>query len=429
MAYEGWLDYNGVELVNHARTVALATALGIDTVRLRADSVSWITETLGGFGFGEGPFGEGPFGGGSGAYSDITNAPWYDSGYEASTEFAGFLMLSLSGLDDSSLESSPIEYITDGGTNGKSRNATQALVASVVLVASTERGAEYGKRWMDRTLRNSGANTFCAGADLWYFRYAEEDAPLVHRRDVKLTRGSSVTRRRKTNCATMWWATFTMTAADPYEYGIQQDVLDGLGGESPSGTPDLVDSGSLVLAQDFCPAYDYSPLYDPLYPALVASPTAPDFLPAGWTIVPGETFERFWAVLEPVEATTLNVVPIITLTSDVEARMVRVSIWPGDADTDVQCSPLFSVVVSYIPADLQFVVDGEQKAAYVWDGSSPVVRRTDSLVYSPDAGPVQWTAFNDPNGLLVTLDLFFDSGGYEGDGTVRAALALVPKSD
>lgn len=574
MSYDGWMEYNGVEVVNRSRTAQLARALGISIVRTPVSSVQWIEDTLDGA-----------------DYDDVTTAPWYDAGFPASAEFAGFIPLSISGLDDSSRESTPVEYITDGGNSGRSRNATQPLVWNLRLVATSDRGAEYGKRWLDRILSDSGSNLFCTGADLRYFRHevpsvelgwasmpvvnpngasdttawdnpplsvvsdaapgggpettalaaqaltgfgrdfahdpipvhsvlggpqhvrasvwvyvtgsgddllvqfhranadasdtefiggpvtvnagtgwqqvssAEFDttethpyvyvsftleatastahswvtklaverytainpAPVVHRRNVRLTRGSSVTLKRRGKCSVLWGVTLTMTAADPFEYGEEVDQFTELGGFV---TGDGVDSsGSLVLVEEDCPVFDYTPVYDPLYPALVASPTAPDFLPDGWTIVAGATFERFWTRLNVDEPATLNVVPIITLTCPEEARMVRFSLWPSDSETSDQCDPLFSVVVAYLPAGLSFVVDGERKASYVWDGFSPSVRRTDSLVYSPDAGPVQWAALNDSGGLLATLDVFVESGVYSGDGFVRAALSLVPKSD
>lgn len=409
MAYDGWLEYNDVEVVNISRTVQLASVLGIDTVWTPPEKVAWIQTELGGV-----------------DYDDITLAPWYDANYPASAEFAGVMPLGFPGLDDSTTEAVTTEYITDGGRSGKQRNTTLSIVGSVALVASTDRGAEYGKRWLDRVLRNGGARTFCSGVTLRYFRYAAAGAPVAHRRDVRLTRGTVITRKRSTDCSATWLATFTINCDDPFEYGEQQGVLADLGG-TPTG--DVETSGSLVLTQQSCPAYDYTPIYDPLYPALVPSPTAPDFYPAGWDIVDGMTFERFWARITPPEPSTLNVVPVLLVTTLTEARMVRVSIWPGDSTTDDQCDPLFSVVLGYLPPNVDFYIDGEQQASYVWDGFSEAVRRTDSLVYGPDAKPVGWTAFNDTDNLLVTLDLFAESSDYEGAGDVRVALSLVSKSD
>lgn len=410
MAYDGWLEYNGTELVNLSRTSQLAEALGIDSVWVSPSRVQWIQDALSGV-----------------DYDVVTTAPWYDENYPASAEFAGIVPLGFPGLDDSTTEASTTEYVTDGGRSGKQRNATLPIVASVALIASSDRGAEYGKRWMDRVLRNAGARTFCSGADLRYFRYASAGAPVVHRRGVRLTRGASITRKRSVECSVTWLSTFTLTCDDPYEYGEAASVLADLGGV-PTGA--VINSGSLALTQESCPVYDYSPIYDPLYPALVPAPTAPDFYPDGWTIVEGDTFDRFWARVSPVEPSSLNVVPLIELTTDDDARMVRVSIWPADSLISDQCDPLFSVVVAYLPAGETFYIDGEQRASYVWNGGAAAVRRTDSLVYSPDAEPVQWTAFNDPENLLVTLDVFSaGSGAFEGGGTVRAAVSFIPKSD
>lgn len=421
MAYEGWIEFDGVELVNVARTLLVARKIGVNTVRVKSAKAEWLRLALAE----DGGAPVDPT-----VDVDLTQSPWYDARYPASAEFAGVVPLSFAGLGDSTLTSTPREFIGDAAAAGPSRNGSLPIVANVALIASTERGAEYGKRWMDRVLRGAGRG--CSGSVLTYFRYPEDGAPKAHMREVKTTRGSSITRRKASACAVTWTATFTWTAHDPYEYGPLTARVASLGGSAvaPAGEPPLAASGTLTAAQTACPQYDYSPIYDPLYPALVPSPTAPTFYPDGWAITEGRGFRRYWARVDPLEPSTLLSVPVITLTTTTDARMVRVSVWPSDSDPDDQCDPLFSAVVTYLPANQQFVIDGEQKTAYIWDGASPAVRRSDSLVYGPEAEPVQWTAFTDHDNLLVTLDVFATSGGnYEGGGNVRAALALVSKSD
>lgn len=414
MAYDGWIDFADGELINLSRTAQLAEVLGIDVLWITPEDVAWIQDALGGS-----------------DYDDIAEAPWYDPGFPASAEFAGFVPLSFAGLDDSTRESATVEYITSGGTSNKPRNKTLALPVNLAVVASTDRGADFGKRWLDRRLSGRSAGALCSGAKLEYFRYpqqaGEPTPPRAHRRDVVLTRGTSVTRKRSTDCASLWWVTFTLTANDPFEYGTELAQFSALGGV-PVG-PGVASYGQVDLVQASCPVYEYTPIYDPLYPALVAPPSVPDFYPAGWNIADGMAFRRFWVRLNPTEPSSLNLVPIITLTTDTDARRVRVSVWPGDESTSAQCSPLFSIIDTYLPPDIFFVIDGEQQASYVWDGVSDLVRRADSLVYGPEAVPVAWDAFNDPSGLLVALDVFVLGGGYEGGGTIRATLDLVPKSD
>lgn len=410
MANDGWMQFDGVEMVNMSRTVQLSAEMGIDSVWTTEEQVQWIEDSVGGL-----------------DYSDVTNAPWYDAGYPASAEFAGVVPMSFSGLDDSTRASTTVEFLGDGGYSGSARNGTLTVVASVYIVASTDRGADYGKRWLDRLLRDDKANRFYSGAELRYFRYAGVGAPVAHRRNVTLSRASTVTRKRLTDCASIWALTFTLTSNDPYEYGDAVLAVASLGGTATG--PSLTSSGQIDLAQQDCPVFDYSPVYDPLNPALVAAPTAPNLLPAGWAIVQGRNFRRFWARLPPVEPSTLVSVPMIRLSSTVDARMVRVSVWPGLSDNNDQCDPLFSAVVSYLPANQDFYIDGERNAAYTWDGFSPRVRRTDSLVFSPNANPVVWSAFTDASQLLVTLDVFSTAGVLEGNGSVRASVSLIPKSD
>lgn len=579
MGYDGWVEFGDRELFNISRTAQLAESLGIDTVWTEPESVQWIQDALAGE-----------------DYGFVSAAPWYDDGHPPSAEFAGLLPLSLTGLDDSTMESTPVEYVTDGGNPGRTRNTTLPLVANVAIVASTNRGADFGKRWLDRVLRGSLAKTdTCSGLDLRYFQFVQGEGdgapPQVHRRNVKATRGTSVTRKHRTDCSVTWFVTFTLTAADPYEYGEPEPVLDGLGGvfptsrknlitnpsfevdtanwvsspgnvpsrgggtgvhnasrtgnfflrlttaesgpgghvadtsaasvvagtdytfsiyarasvgiypsllwrdsdgaiissspgtatipgwhadpapwprlsvtgtaparaasvdvmvwfapgvtsgvsididgamlhEGPLSTNPVSDYGVEAMTEQQCPVYNYDPIYDPLNPALIEAPTAPDLLPTGWGIEEGMTFNRYWAVVPSPEPNALSVVPRITLTTEEAARFVRVSIWDAETDSRFdQCGALFSAVVSYLPPGVEFVIDGEQEAVYTWDGFSPAVRRADSLVYDPDARPVQWESLNGPQEFLVTMDLFTEGAVEQGGGEVRMALDLIPKSD
>lgn len=410
MASTAWIEFDDEEVINHSRTAHLAQALNIPDLWLDPGQHEWLTSALG-----------------NPDYSSVETTPWYDSGYPASTEFAGIVALSFEGLESSTLESTPIEYVTDGGHSGKARYTTLSLVANVLIVASTERGAEFGKRWLDQRLRGGTARATCSGSTLRYFRYEGEDAPRAHRRDVRLTRGTTVSRKTTGPCSTVWMATFTMTAADPFEYGEPETQFFNLGGSVGGGA--VMSSGTLTLTEASCPRYDYSPIFDPRYPAMVEPPTAPSIIPSGWTIKPGMGFERKWVRIEPVEPSLSDFVPVLNLIAAQETRMTRVSIWPFNAANDVKCGPLFSVVLSYLPSDLRIYVDGEAKAVYAWDGFSAAVRRTDSLAFSPDGRPVEWDSFKSGNGLLVTLDSFAKTGGgYEGGGTVRVGLDLISRS-
>ena len=422
--YEGWLTLGGTEMINVSRTAQLSAALGIDTLRIPPTSVAWIDTLLSESGYG-----------------DITNAPWYDAGVPASSEFAGIVPLRIDGADDSTLTSGNIEYIGDGGINTRPRHTLKPLVFNIALLASTEAGADYGLRWFKHLLRDADARIqSCFGKDLHYISYKQQpdaaDPPIKHRRRVRVTRGVSITRRKTTPCSATILLTFTLTAGDPFEYGEPMPWISALGGTVTG--PGYDDDGDVLLTEATCPAFDYTPVYDPAFPALLAPPASPAIPPQGWTVEPGDVFRRYWATTEPLEPTGLSLVPIVTLTTDEVARMVRVSIWAYDTDdtttTESLCDPLWSVVVSYLPNGVSFIIDGEDQTAYTWDGANS--RLANSLVYSPNASPIQWRSINglsnnpSTEGFVITLDLFEVSPGtYEGAGTVRAAVEFVEKSD
>lgn len=396
MGYEGWVDYDGTEVVNHSRTVQLARALGVTSVAIPPSKVAWIDAAVGG-----------P------DYSVIANAPWYDPNVPASAEFVGMVVLRIDGLDDSSLQSTAIEYVTDGGHSGRPRNTTQTLVFDARLIASTERGAEFGKRWIARMLSHQKSGVFCAGADLTYFRLASVSGnEKVHRRDVRLTRGLSITKKIRRACSAIWSLTFTMTAADPFEYGAEVPKITSLGADTGPTGPGVIASGSLAGLYSSCPPSAYQPVYDPQFPAMVAAPSAPEFFPTGWDLTEGQPFKRKWARISVVEPDDLRTVPILKLRSTEEARMVRLSIFDSMAAVDEQCGALWSVIVTYLPANVDFYIDSEAKAVYTYDGYSDYVQRADSLVYAPDAEPMRWAALSDPANYLVALDTFTVPGIY-----------------
>lgn len=415
MAYDGWMTFNGVELFNLGRTTVLAEGLGIEAVWSRSADSAWV-EAWQAPGL---------------PYSDITAAPWYRATHPASAEFAGVIPLGVSGLEDSSAEATASEYLTNGGNPGRTRRATKSLVFSAALVASSERGAEYGRRWLTRVLRGSGDG--CVGDELHYLPFAGWGAvdSVKHRRNVKLSRGVSVTKRRSTSgCSFVWTVTFTMTVGDPFEYGESIPAIEVLGVNSGVAGPLLLADGMLALVEQGCPTYDYSPLTDPDHPALVPSPSVPDLVPAGWGIESGMTFDRVWAVIDT--ATVPESVLSVKVEAPSAARSVRLSVWSETMDETDQCDPLFSAVLTYIPPAMPLYLDGEREAVFVWDGASPQVRRADGLAFSSDQSPVRWPLLPESSSLLVTLDIFSESGGSGGDmagAGVSVEINFIPRSE
>lgn len=254
------------------------------------------------------------------------------------------------------------------------------------------------------------------------------EAASVHLRNVTVNRGPLVTRKRTRACDSLWQVTWTAVAGDPYEYGLPAEILDGLGVEAdPYVNPYSGTDGYTTFTEEACPVPVWQPIYDPLYPAAVAPPAPPDFFPDGWYISPG-TWERFYAEVPDSTVPLWDaVVPIITLHSpNGDARMIRVRIYEEGFDPDDVCTPLWEAIISYLPEDYSFVIDGVQQVAYVWDGVSANVRRADSLVFGTNATPMLWPAFSCGDGLLITLE---QAVGSDEMADISLDLSLVPKGE
>lgn len=427
MAYDGWIKYGDEELVNVLRTALLAEAHGVDSVWTTPESAEWILRSVGVL--------PENYPSALSALSDIEQAPWFTTRDPASAEFFGLLPLSVPALDDSMVAASTTEYVTNGGATGKARHSTRSIVVSAAIVASTDRGADFGKKWLDRTLGKATGGTRCEGVDLRFFAHEGTQytvAPVEHFRAVRLGRGATVTRKRTSECSATWLVTFTLTADDPFTYGEPIGRLSTLGAQNPSplGPGTLKSYGlTTTLTEIPCPVWDYTPVYNPSFPALVPSPTAPDFRPDGWGATPGKTFRRSWVRINPTPRYEPNLVPKWTLTALAPFDTVRLSVWPNDALIDARCEPLYTVTVGYIPMGVTLTIDPEQEAAYIWDGASAVVRRADTLLFGAEGRPVQWTSFSDDEGLLITMDEFNPSASAGTDGLrLRAKLEFVPKS-
>lgn len=139
MASDSWLSLGGVELVNRSRLNAYA--LGTGLVR---DCDCDCQDTA--MALGDSPYGR----------IETDTAPWYDPNIIASTEFFGLMPLNVQGLDDSTRSLVTVEGVGDGGAVAGQRRRSRDIRIHGLLVAATERGLDYGKRWLDLALDGCG---------------------------------------------------------------------------------------------------------------------------------------------------------------------------------------------------------------------------------------------------------------------------------
>ena len=409
MTWNGYLEYDGVEIVNAPRTLAYARTAGITWVEDEYDS-DVLHEMLG----------HEPY-----EYIDAgTLAPWYDPGDPDSLEFLGALPLSFGAIDDTKRTAEVFEFTTDGGGAGRVKSTTKDIVFSFTLAALSEAGAEFGKRWLAKVTSEkdcSGRVPEGYGAELQFAKSEPMWDPgsgidpvecfnTSLRRRVLKTRfldGPVVTgARAMTDGSEIWMVSLNAVAGDAYQYGMPVQVLDSLGAGADPYAPGFTgafDNVGFEYVEGPCSEAVYAPLYDPLMPALVAPPGPPDIpvlavpLPTTWTRryaeIPASVISK-WDEMRIVLATG----------TPADIRNVRFRIYETEDFTpDVNCGHIGVFLETYIPGNSTFYADGVQKAAYVDQGT--VTRRADSLIFGQWVRPVEWFSLSCRKSYTVAMDI------------------------
>lgn len=227
--------------------------------------------------------------------------------------------------------------------------------------------------------------------------------------------GPSVTAKMPISTgAEAWSAQFTIVAANPSEFGADIPFIEGflnpaVGDPYVGGLPNgaSYDEAGFVQTEPDCPVPVYTPLYDPLCPAVVPPPPVPNVALSCFTFPPNYVRRYFTIPAVRVPEWT-DVIPVFSITApDGEVRNLRLRFYAdptGDTDpNDDPCSYLADVVFSYIPDGGTIVLDGTDNLIYLSDEDG--LRRADSLVFSTDGTPFTWPVLACGYGYVVTVDL------------------------
>jgi len=125
MAWNGYLEYDGNEVLNVARVEAYARTFPGFKALYRNDTLSLA------LGHGE-------------RYTTPLqdNAPWVDPDIGESIDFWGAYPLDIDGLESSSRTATTVESIGEGGVTGRLRNGTKTIVVNLVLLARSGAGMD-----------------------------------------------------------------------------------------------------------------------------------------------------------------------------------------------------------------------------------------------------------------------------------------------
>ncbi|MEV3895289.1 hypothetical protein [Streptomyces anulatus] len=172
----------------------------------------------------------------------VDKAPWYDDGSPESEEFAGFLVLSMEGLDEFPMRRSVTNAITGGGVLGPARVMPRTIVVTGILLGATCCGVEYGWHWLQQVLQGCTGQQ-CAGDCMDLFAccpsetMTEAEFQAAHGRrlrEVALVDGPRVTDRVGNGCtaggecssgADILTVEFTLVAATPWLFTDPLPVL------------------------------------------------------------------------------------------------------------------------------------------------------------------------------------------------------------
>lgn len=413
MSWDGYFTFDGREFINVARTEAYADAADAYWFRNQIEPHN-LAGLLG-----------------DSAYTDpaTDDAPWYDPDRPESAEFIGFYPLNVDGLDSSSRQSEVVESTGEGGVPGKVRHGTKSLVFNGLLLATTHRGAEYGSRWLRRTLLGAPcsprAHDYGLGTALTYLaappsRENGSEGDPAEMRNLRRTYlrasvnvGPTVTGKREiSSCGgQVWMVTFTATIGNPFAYGDPLPILTGwmdplvANPWAPTATDGTI-SAAATFVEVECGEDVWAPIYDPLCAAVI-EPPAPPSLPLGCFTPPVDWTRQ--VVVIPAENIPLwdAMVPIVEVTAVTEVRNLRIRIYddPSESlDPDATpCAWSADMVIGYIPEGATLTIDGMREEVWV-ETSTGALRRADTLVFATDGTPFQWPMLSCGSQQQVTVD-------------------------
>jgi hypothetical protein len=381
-------------------------------------------------------------------YTDPATGPWVDAAVPASAGFAGLYISAVTGLDAStSVRAVTATAAGSGGVPTLAVNAPRTMAVTGFLAGDSPAALEHGLAWLDAVLHDdcdpcAGA-TLCMladcpdcphGTDAQASACWEEQARTLH--DVVCVDGPRITQVVElSGCGGRGRGAtveFTLVAAAPFIHRTPVALADAL-----TFAPPPPDAGCAVQwwpvgpGRQVCPpAPSCGPptgcLVDPALPPLPVIPRAPR--PAVACV---NRTRAAWAAATATPGLLprwLDSVPVITVRpGPAPLRRLSVLVYDNPMLVDVtdpdqldRCSVLAELNVTYLPRDVELVVDGREQRAYV---TCPGGGRdnADGVVFGADGGPWPWPRL--VCGAAVSVVALVDDEFYDPAATVSVALA------
>lgn len=419
MAWEGYFEFGGVEIINAERFETYVEHAGAPWFRptYRTDAISRLTDEV---------------------YVNpvVDSVPWGEPDDPSTYRFWGVFPLNVTGIEDSSRTASITQNVGDGGYISPIRHAPKSVVFEVMLAGADEAAVEAGMRWLTAALLDGPCSDgSCYGEDLCFFTAEpcldegcgdtepeREDCVAEFRRtlrDVRIVSGPTISAKRTTSEGdVIWVVTFTAVAGVPFQFGPQIDLVEGFMVAANPWVPEIIpaDWAFEEDGEDFedveCAQPAFTPLVDPLCPAIEVPPPPPAIgigcyeAPEAWT-------RRWFTIPRKYVPLWGEVAPVIRVQAQgEEVRSLRLRFYTDpEADAsgmDDPCGYCGDILFSYIPPNHTLIFDAAAQTVYA-EGPGGDLRRADSLVYKTDGTPFDWPLLTCGAGYVVSVDVPSDS--------------------
>lgn len=408
--YGGWMQLAGNEIINVARTKAYAQTAGLSWF-IPCDDCDGLNEALG-----DKPY-KSPL---------LDEPPWWDPDDPDTWRFYGFYPLDISGADNSVRAANVTEAVTDGGVVGPLRHATRSIVINGLLIGLDECAVAAGMSWLRWACMGSNCvdRPECVGDDLCFLSCCPPICPEDHNypddclddylrqfRLATVTEGPTVsTRHTLSDGSAVWEVQFTITCAVPWAYSAEKVIYDNGGADFPSHT--VVDNTPA------CPDEVIPDILDPWCPAIPKAPSVPSVdlacfdLPDNW--------DRYvFPITRHAMRVWQDAVPKVTIFSgDNEFHSLRLRFYSDPLSRGATMStPLDAIdlcdfcadfLISYIPANAKFVLDGSEEkitCTVTTNKNRKKIKNASSLVMDTDGGPFQWPVISCGYAYLLVVDV------------------------
>lgn len=418
MAWDGYLTLDGNEIINVARTEQYVQADGNHWFRplFKIPELAWI-------------LGDVPY---RNPLQDV-DCPWFDPDDADSQGFYGLYPTNVDGLENSTRTSTVVEYTSDGGTPGRIRHATRAVVVSGLLLGQDDAAVDYGMRWLRNVLLSGDcrSGSGCSGATLCYMNAepaydpttgvdcGEDYLRFLHRAVVN--NGPTITAKHAlSDGAAAWEVQFTIVVGVPWEFGqsvpiVRNAYVDHVTYDTSAEWTGIIDNpangwveaGVRTVAEQSCADSAYVPVFDPLCPDLVLPPSVPQ-VPLSCFTPPKSWHRRAFQIPADAVPQWSDMVPLIEIAvlREQALRNLRLRLWanPDDiVDPDSEpCGYCADILVTYVPVNSTMVIDGRDETVLVTSGSQ--VRRADGLVLQSNGRPISWPALSCGIGYVAVAD-------------------------